>query len=190
MFHSVTFGNNLEFCTNAENGEVKSQELICSANDCLVSFKMDKNFLTSNILREIADAIDATKSPQPLVLANEEQHKKYWEMARGSSIVKAKDKLSFWDSANIVVLNAIAEFLANKDNITLFDERVDETSEPEKFVEVNTCANFIIADAEDYDDEYYDEDYDDEDYDDEDCWADEDDEDDEYYESEEYWSQR
>jgi len=176
------FGDTLEFSTTVTDGKIKSQELVSSSADCLISFKLDKNFLCPKVLRGLADEIDVAKNVK-LVLATQDQASVYIKNAKESGVIAS----GLFASSKTAAYLAIAEYTANIDGFTLYDSRVEFVPEP-----------VVVPDDEDeYEDDDWDED-DDEDpngYDDEDdyecgCYAcralnedddDDDDEDDEDY---------
>ena len=150
MIKNIPFGKSLEFSVVVEDGQIKSQELVSSNEDCLVSFKMDSgSFLTAKNLREMADFIDCR--PQ-LTLADPSVSQDF------TSSAKAKIATMFpglnLDTVNVFI---VAELLANQQGLTLYENRVTKTENHD-----------LDNDEESEDDEESDEDEDDDWDDDED----------------------
>ena len=60
---NFVFGETLEIATTVrDDGSIQSQEIVSSAPDALVSFKIDRDAaLTPKLLRELADAIEGPR---------------------------------------------------------------------------------------------------------------------------------
>lgn len=164
MIKNIPFGKSLEFSVVVEDGQIKSQELVSSNEDCLVSFKMDSgSFLTAKNLREMADFIDCR--PQ-LALADPLVSQDFISSAK-AKIATMFPNLSL-DTVDVFI---VAELLANQQGFTLYEERVSNTPKDTIEALMETADDDDDEDDEDDDDDDYDEDYD--------CdWYEEDDEDD------------
>ena len=178
------FGDTLEFSTTVRNGKIESQELVSSNNDCIISFKLDKNFLCPKVLRDLANKIDAEKGVK-LVLASQEQSAAYLASTKGHGGIVSDLFASSTTAASL----AIAEYMANVDGFTMYESRVTPSVIPGYRV--------LDNDLEDENDdiEEYDEDDEDEEYEDDYCGCgychgdydyEEDEEDDELTEEEGY----
>lgn len=152
------FGDTLEFSTTVKGGKIESQELVSSSKDCIISFKLDKNFLCPKVLRDLANKIDVEKGVK-LTLASQEQASEYVKNARESGIITS----GLFESSKLAAYLAIAEYAANIDGFTLYDSRVEVVPTP------------VVEDDED-EDEDEDDDYTDGDY--SDGWEEDDDDED------------
>lgn len=152
------FGDTLEFSTTVRGGKIESQELVSSSNDCIISFKLDKNFLCPKVLRGLANEIDTAKGVK-LALASPEQASEYIKNAKECGVLTS----GLFATSKSAAYLAIAEYAANVDGFTLYDSRVEFVPEP------------VVVPDEDEEDE--DDGWDDDDDEDPNGYDDDDDED-------------